>query len=59
MDLLDRLELLKKKKISKFAPGSVEIVFEYNEKYMRNEIGELPTFIIITPEEKKKKKSVN
>ena len=60
MNLLDQFELLKKQiKKSNYAPGSVERIFEYNEIKRRNESGELPEFIKLDPEEKKKKRSIN
>jgi hypothetical protein len=62
MNLLDQFEIIKKKTLvekSKYAPGSVERVFEYNEKMARDESGDLAVCIKLEPEEKKKKKSIN
>lgn len=59
MGLIEQAEAIRKKSVSKYAPGSVERVFEYNEKCSRDESGMLP--VIIKPEldESKKKKSIN
>ena len=59
LDLMQRLELIKKKNVSKYAPGSLERVFEYHEKCGKNEYGELPIIIKIDPVESKKKKGLN
>ena len=56
MNIIERMELIKKKPVSIYLPGSVERVFEYNEKCSRNESGELPVFIKPDPVEQKKKK---
>lgn len=57
MNLLERFDLIKKNIIiSKYVPGSVEKVFEYNERCALNEDGTRPTFIVL---EKNKKKSIN
>jgi hypothetical protein len=60
LDLLKRMELIKNKGInSNYAPGSVEKVFEYNERCELNEHGSRPVIIKPEPEEKKKNKSIN
>ena len=60
MNLLEKFELIKNSiEKSSYAPGSVEKIFEYNEKCKRNEAGELPEIIKLEPEEKKKKRSIN
>ena len=56
---MQRLELIKKKPISKYMPGSVECVFEYHEKCGKNEDGTIPVIIKPDPVELKKKKSIN
>ena len=58
--MLERFELIKKNIIpSKYAPGSVEKIFEYNQRCERNLDGTLPVIIKLEPEEKKKKRSIN
>tara|TARA_B100000212_G_C27181274_1_gene450415 strand:- start:183 stop:365 length:183 start_codon:yes stop_codon:yes gene_type:complete len=59
LDLMQRLELIKKRSVSKYAPGSVENVFIYHEKCGRNEDGTIPVIIKPDPVESKKKKSIN
>ena len=59
VDLMQRLELIKKKPISKYSPGSVERVFEYHKKCGKNEDGTTPVCIKPDPVESKKKKSIN
>jgi hypothetical protein len=60
MNLLERFDLIKKNIIvSKYVPGSVEKVFEYNERCALNEDGTRPTFIVLEKNEKNKKKSIN
>jgi hypothetical protein len=59
LDLIDRLEIIKKKPVSQYMPGSVERVFEYHEKYGKNEDGTNPLIIKADPIELKKKKSIN
>ena len=60
MNLLERVDLIKKNIInSNYPPGSVEKVFEYNEKCGLNEYGSRPVIIKPEPEERKKKKSIN
>ena len=59
LDLIDRLELIKKKNISKYNPGYVDRIFEYNEKCGKNEDGTIPVCIKPDPVETKKKKSIN
>ena len=56
---MQRLELIKKRSVSKYAPGSVENVFIYHEKCGRNEDGTIPLIIKPDPVESKKKKSIN
>ena len=52
-------ERLKKKPDSPHNPGTVEKVFEYNNRCARDESGVLPEIIKPTIEESKKKKSIN
>ena len=60
MNLLEQFEIIKKQiKKSNYAPGSVGRIFEYHEIMRCNESGELPEFIKLEPEEKKKKRSIN
>ena len=59
LDLMQRLELIKKKNVSKYPPGSLERVFEYHEKCGKNEDGTTPVCIKPDPIESKKKKSSN
>lgn len=59
MFLMDLHERLKKKPDSPHNPGTVEKVFEYNNRCARDESGILPEFIKPTIEEIKKKKSIN
>tara|TARA_B000000557_G_scaffold235424_1_gene211149 strand:- start:36 stop:218 length:183 start_codon:yes stop_codon:yes gene_type:complete len=58
MNLLELHERLKKKSNLKCKPGSVENIYEYNERSMRDKSGQLPIIIKPDPEEKKKKKSM-
>jgi hypothetical protein len=59
MTLIEEAESVRKKSVSKHAPGSIDRIFEYNEKCSRDESGML--HIIVKPElvESKKKKSIN
>ena len=59
MGLIEEAELLRKKQKSKYTPGSVEKIFEYNEKCSRDESGTLPVIVKPDPVESKKKKSIN
>ena len=59
LDLMQHLELIKKRSVSKYAPGTVECVFEYHEKCGKNEDGTIPVCIKPDPIESKKKKSIN
>ncbi len=59
MGLMEEADAIKKKWKSNFAPGSIERVFEYNEKCSLNESGMLPVIIKPDPIELKKKKSIN
>tara|TARA_Y100000389_G_scaffold119941_1_gene117100 strand:+ start:1999 stop:2172 length:174 start_codon:yes stop_codon:yes gene_type:complete len=56
MNLLQLHERVMKKKRHKFQAGSVENVYQYNEICMRDKSGQLPTFIKVDPDEKKKRK---
>ena len=58
LDLIQQFELIKKKPLSKYMPGSVECIFEYHEKCGKNEDGTIPVCIKLEPEEKKKKKGI-
>ena len=59
MTLIEEAEAIFKKTVSNYAPGSVERVFEYNEKCSRDESGHIPVIIKPEPEESRKKKSIN
>jgi hypothetical protein len=59
MTLIEEAEAIFKKPVSSYAPGSVERVFQYNEKCAYHEYGESPTIIKADPVESKKKKSIN
>ena len=59
MFLMDLHERLKKKPNSQYNPGTVDKVFEYNNRCAKDESGILPEFIKPTIEESKKKKSIN
>tara|TARA_Y100000992_G_C21273065_1_gene498110 strand:- start:1297 stop:1479 length:183 start_codon:yes stop_codon:yes gene_type:complete len=60
MNLLERFEFIKKNIIvSKYAPGSLEKIFEYNERCALNEDGTRPIIIVPEKDEKKKKKIIN
>ena len=59
LDLVERLELIKKKPNSKYCPGYVDRVFDYHEKCGKNEHGIIPVYIKPDPIESKKKKSIN
>lgn len=59
MGLIEQAEAIKKMYVSNYAPGSVERVFEYNDKCSRDESGMLPVIIKPEPVESKKKKSIN
>ena len=59
MGLIEEAEAIKKKWVSNYAPGSIERIFEYNEKCSRDESGMLPVIIKPDPVESKKKKSIN
>ena len=59
MTLIEEAAAILKKPVSSYAPGSVERVFEYNEKCAYHEYGELPIIIKADPVESKKKKSIN
>jgi len=59
MGLIEQAEAIRKKCASNYAPGSVERVFEYNDKCSRDESGMLPVIIKPEPVESKKKKSIN
>tara|TARA_Y100000816_G_C25808509_1_gene423272 strand:- start:159 stop:341 length:183 start_codon:yes stop_codon:yes gene_type:complete len=59
LDLTQRLELIKKKPISQYNPGSVGRIFEYHEKCGKNQDGTIPVCIKPDPIENKKKKSIN
>lgn len=58
-ELIARAEILKKLPKSKYSPGSVERIYEYNDKCSRHEYGALPTIIKPDPIELKKKKGLN
>ena len=58
MGLIELAEDIKKKFKSNYAPGSVERIFEYNEKCSRNESGMLPVFVVLD-DVQSKKKSIN
>lgn len=59
MFLMELHERIKKKSSSDLLPGTIEKIFEYNNRRARDESGYLP--VIIKPEivESKKKKSIN
>ena len=61
MTIIERFDSLRSRFNNKslYSPGSVERVFEYNERTKKNESLELPVFIKLDPEEKKKKRSIN
>tara|TARA_Y100000996_G_C22483001_1_gene627006 strand:+ start:199 stop:378 length:180 start_codon:yes stop_codon:yes gene_type:complete len=59
MNLLDRLNIVKNKKIFKTEPGTVFRIFEIYEDSFKNESGFIPVIIKLEPEEKKLKKSIN
>lgn len=59
MNLLEHFELIQKKFRPSGPPGSVENIFQIYEHEGRDASGFLPTFIKVTPEEKKVKKSIN
>lgn len=59
LDLMQRLELLKKKPMSEYMSGHIENIFLYNEKCKKNEDGTTPVCIKLEPVEIKKKKSIN
>ncbi len=58
MGLIEEAEAIRKKTKSKYAPGSVECIFEYNDKCSRDESGMLPVIVKPDPVESKKK-SIN
>tara|TARA_B100000287_G_C20571722_1_gene756813 strand:- start:753 stop:932 length:180 start_codon:yes stop_codon:yes gene_type:complete len=58
LDLIKRFELIQKRHVSQYMPGSVECVFEYHEKCGKNEDGTIPVCIKPDPVETKKKKSL-
>lgn len=59
MGLIEEAEAIRKKYVSKYAPGSVERIFEYNEKCSRDESGMLPVIVKPQLDETRKKKSIN
>ena len=59
LDLIKRFELIQKKHVSQYMPGSVQCIFEYHEKCRKNEDGTIPVIIKPEPIETKKKKSIN
>ena len=59
LDLMERLDLIKKKPVSQYLAGSVGRVFEYHERCGKNEDGTIPVCIKPDPVESKKKKSIN
>tara|TARA_Y100000389_G_scaffold109597_1_gene106680 strand:- start:844 stop:1026 length:183 start_codon:yes stop_codon:yes gene_type:complete len=59
LDLIKRFELIQKKQVSQYMPGSVECVFEYHEKCKKNEDGTTPVCIKHEHVELNKKKSIN
>ena len=59
VDLMEQLELIKKRSKSKYMPGSIEHVFQYHEKCNKNAHGIIPIFIKPDPIETKKKKTIN
>lgn len=59
MGLIEEAEAIRKKWVSNYALGSIERVFEYNEKCSRDESGMLPVIVKPEPDESKKKKSIN
>ena len=59
LDLIKRFELIQKKEILPFMPGSIENIFIYNEKCGKNEDGTIPVIVRPEVEEKKKKKAIN
>ena len=52
MNLLDRLNIVKNKKIFKTEPGTVFRIFEIYEDSFKNESGFIPVIIKLEPEEK-------
>ncbi len=59
MGLIEEAEQIRKKQKSKYTPGSVECIFEYNKKCSRDESGMLPVIIKSQPDQPKKTKSIN
>ena len=59
MGLIEEAEVIRKKTKSNYAPGSVDRIFEYNDKCSRDESGMLPIIVKPDPVESKKKKSIN
>ena len=58
LDLIKRFELIQKRQVSQYMSGSVECIFEYNEKCGKNEDGTIPVIIKPDPVETKKKKNL-
>ena len=52
MFLIELHERIKSRKNYKTSSGCVERIFEINERRQKNESGEIPVYIKITPEEK-------
>lgn len=59
MDILKQVERIHKRPPSKYQPGTVDRVFEKNDRNGLDESGKPAEFIKPTPEEKKQKRSIN
>ena len=59
MDIVKQLERIHKRPSSKYQPGTVDRVFEKNDRNGLDESGNSAVFIKPTPEEKKQKRSIN
>lgn len=60
MYLIERLDRIKENLItSNYPAGSIERIFEYNERCKKNKDGTIPQIIKLSPEEKKKKITLN
>ena len=59
MNIHEKLEIIKKKFKPSGRPGCVDNIFEIYERAEKDESGFLPVIVIVTPEEKKSRKSIN